>query len=284
MRARRFIAFAALGSSMLLVALFAGLGSAGADDVTPPPGDAPRFVTRCTFSHQLSDDPIVNFGLPGASHSHDFFGNTTTNAFSKVKSMKRGSTTCVNPLDKSGYWVPSLTVDGVSVLPEYTNVYYQSGGQAVRDDQDHPRGLKVVAGDAMATDAAKHEDRVVELRRRRRRHRAVGDTADLSVADVDHPHQLPGLLERQDARLARPQEPSRVSRDGRRVPGRISRCRFRELRVNVHYPTTGGPGVALASGGQFSGHADFFNVWNSKELKRLVKTCINAGITCNAKA
>jgi hypothetical protein len=42
------------------------------------------------------------------------------------------------------------------------------------------------------------------------------------------------------------------------------------VRVNVHYPTTGGPGVALASGGQYSGHADFFN---PTELAR--PTCIN---------
>ena len=56
------------------------------------------------------------------------------------------------------------------------------------------------------------------------------------------------------------------------------------LRVNVRYPTTGGPTTELASGGQFSGHADFFNVWVPSELRRLVKTCINAGITCDAKA
>ena len=55
------------------------------------------------------------------------------------------------------------------------------------------------------------------------------------------------------------------------------------VRVNVHYPTTGGPGVALASGGQYSGHADFFNAWNAKELRRLVRVCINAGRQCTAK-
>lgn len=56
------------------------------------------------------------------------------------------------------------------------------------------------------------------------------------------------------------------------------------IRVNVRYPTTGGATAALASGGQYSGHADFFNVWVPSELRRLVKTCINAGITCDAKA
>ena len=55
------------------------------------------------------------------------------------------------------------------------------------------------------------------------------------------------------------------------------------VRVNVHYPTTGGPGVALASGGSYSGHADFFNAWNAKELRRLVRVCINAGRQCTAQ-
>jgi hypothetical protein len=55
------------------------------------------------------------------------------------------------------------------------------------------------------------------------------------------------------------------------------------LRMNVRYPTTGGPGVALASGGVYSGHADFFNVWNAKELRRLVRECINAGRVCDAR-
>ena len=55
------------------------------------------------------------------------------------------------------------------------------------------------------------------------------------------------------------------------------------VRVNVHYPTTGGPGVALASGGQYSGHADFFNAWDPTELQRLVTKCINAGRICGAR-
>jgi hypothetical protein len=56
------------------------------------------------------------------------------------------------------------------------------------------------------------------------------------------------------------------------------------LRLNVVYPTTGGPSTELASMGQYSGHADFFNGWNPKELRRLVTTCINAGISCTVRA
>jgi hypothetical protein len=51
----------------------------------------------------------------------------------------------------------------------------------------------------------------------------------------------------------------------------------------VHFPTEGGPGAELASRGQYSGHADFFNDWTPKELKRLINVCIKTGVECTAK-
>jgi hypothetical protein len=33
--------------------------------------------------------------------------------------------------------------------------------------------------------------------------------------------------------------------------------------------------IYLASGGQFSGHADFINAWNQADLKKLVNNCLN---------
>ena len=46
------------------------------------------FTTDCFPSHRAPDDPIVFPGQPGASHSHDFFGNTTTDASSTYASMR----------------------------------------------------------------------------------------------------------------------------------------------------------------------------------------------------
>ena len=48
------------------------------------------------------------------------------------------------------------------------------------------------------------------------------------------------------------------------------------VQVNIRYPSAGGPGLALASGGQYSGHADFFNAWNQATLQGLVGGCLNA--------
>jgi hypothetical protein len=55
-----------------------------------------------------------------------------------------------------------------------------------------------------------------------------------------------------------------------------------QLMVIIQYPAAGGAGAELASGGQFSGHADFFNAWQQPELRRLVDYCLNALRTCGA--
>jgi hypothetical protein len=67
------------------------------------------FAARCDFSHRKSDDPIVHPGKPGAAHSHDFFGNRSTNAFSTYQSMIGARTTCSRPEDTAGYWFPTVS-------------------------------------------------------------------------------------------------------------------------------------------------------------------------------
>jgi len=47
------------------------------------------------------------------------------------------------------------------------------------------------------------------------------------------------------------------------------------LSLVIYYGVAGGPGTELASGGQFSGHADFINAWNQRALERLVDTYLN---------
>ena len=119
---RRLATAAVLSFSILLVAVTVGVasgGAAGGAASVDPARRHSRFVARCMYSHTLSDDPIVKPNQPGASHSHDFFGNRTTNAAPTLASLSEGGTTCINRLDKSGYWVPSLTVDGQTVLPRF---------------------------------------------------------------------------------------------------------------------------------------------------------------------
>jgi Domain of unknown function (DUF1996) len=100
------------------------------------------FVTRCNYSHTNTDDPIVHAGKPGAAHSHDFFGNRSTDHASTYESLRaytgttsatRSGTTCVNAADKSAYWIPTTSwkdKNGTRTLnPGRAHLYYRSGGK-----------------------------------------------------------------------------------------------------------------------------------------------------------
>src|SRR5262245_59634953 len=47
------------------------------------------------------------------------------------------------------------------------------------------------------------------------------------------------------------------------------------LEELYRYPIRGGDGISLASGGLFSGHADFINAWEPASFRRLVEACLN---------
>jgi hypothetical protein len=51
------------------------------------------FFTDCLPSHRAPDDPIAYPKQPGASHLHDFIGNTTTNAFSTYAGCSQAART-----------------------------------------------------------------------------------------------------------------------------------------------------------------------------------------------
>jgi hypothetical protein len=271
---------------MLLVVLTVGVASEGAAGGAAQPAARrdrvrARFVARCMYSHTLTDDPIVKPNQPGASHSHDFFGNKTTDAASTLASLSRGGTTCINRLDKSGYWAPSLTVNGQTVLPRFASIYYANAGKPHQRIRTIPRGLKVVAGNAMAIAPQSLQVAAWNCG-------ADEDDVPLTSAPPTCPGatltmhiSFPDCWNGKD--LDSPDHKTHLAYHNRNgtcpagYPVPLPR-----LRMNVHYPTTGGPGVALASGGQYSGHADFFNVWNARELRRLVRQCINAGRICDA--
>jgi hypothetical protein len=52
------------------------------------------------------------------------------------------------------------------------------------------------------------------------------------------------------------------------------------IRLNIRYPLLDGRGVELASGGQLTAHADFFNAWDERKLAKLVDACFH-GRPCN---
>ena len=82
--------------------------------VTPPfkakaAGAVGQFVVRCRYTHTLQDDPILFPGQPGGSHSHDFFGNVSADAFSTVNELLSSRTTCRPSSDTAPYWARPRT-------------------------------------------------------------------------------------------------------------------------------------------------------------------------------
>lgn len=85
-----------------------------------------RFV--CQPAQLNWDDPIMYPGKPGGSpHLHQWFGNTLGNANSTYASLRQsGDSTCMGPLNRSGYWMPAMIRGGNSVVtPDYLIVYYK---------------------------------------------------------------------------------------------------------------------------------------------------------------
>src|SRR4051794_25634749 len=118
---RRKYLIAAVATAVLLAAFPAvaeatakgggGTGPTGGDGLPPVLG---KFSSVCFYDHTAKDDPIVFPNLPGASHSHDFISNNTTDAGSTTASLLAGMSNCFNSLDTAAYWVPTLYKSGVA--------------------------------------------------------------------------------------------------------------------------------------------------------------------------
>jgi hypothetical protein len=276
----------------VLVIALAGLvvvGVASAALAKPPAGDLRGGVTRadlrgvnfvetCRFSHQGPDDPIVFPGKPGASHQHTFVGNRTTDAFSTFGSLRSSRTTCARAADTAAYWVPALYQGSSLVLPRAATIYYRRG--TTSPVTAFPNGLRMIAGDAAAT--SPQGMRVTFW--------SCGALSGVPPSsDVPTCPQARGSTLRLHVRF-----PS--CWDGRRLdsPDHKSHMAYavRGSCPSTHpvavpaiaqiyrYPTLGGEGFTLASGGEYSAHADFFNAWRPGALKRLVEGCLNALVHC----
>ena len=122
----------------------------------------------CTSGQLLKDDPLVYPGQPGASHLHQFFGNTGTNASSDYAFLRTsGGSTCGKsdaPANRSAYWFPAM-LDGVGhvVKPDYIKLYYKEVPASSADCQPAinpqarglcvgmPNGLRFIWGYNMTT-------------------------------------------------------------------------------------------------------------------------------------
>ena len=279
---RALIMIVAAGIVTFLASFFGPAALAGDD---PRSGDVRRgdlrgvnFVENCRFSHTAPDDPIVFPGKAGASHDHTFVGNRSTNASSTYGSLRASRSTCRRAADTAGYWVPTLLQGGTPVPPMGATIYYRRGTLA--PVQTFPNNFRVIAGDATAT--APQGMRVTfwscgalsgvppsatvpscpagrgSFLRLHVRFPSCWDGANLDSAD--HKSHLAYAV-------------------GRRCPS-THPVPVPAITQIYRYPTRGGEGFTLASGGQFSAHADFINAWRPGALRRLVDECLNALVHC----
>ncbi len=54
------------------------------------------------------------------------------------------------------------------------------------------------------------------------------------------------------------------------------------ISIILRYPPVSGTNVFLASGGIYSGHADFMNAWSEPALASLVRNCLDRYVGCGA--
>jgi hypothetical protein len=276
-----------VGRSVLVLVLAAIVGTAivgtaafASDWAKPRPHRPPRsladlvgvdFFHDCRFTHKAPDDPIVFPGKPGASHLHTFVGNRTTNAFSTHASLRSGATTCERRADRSAYWVPALYKGSRLVLPTTATLYYRRF--TVAPVLPFPDKLRIVAGDMMARSV--QGTRVtfwscgVRSHVRRSTHVLTCPRGEFLHLAVFFPQCWDGR------HLDSPDHKSHMSYMRRGRCPSSHPVEVPTLEELYRYPIRGGKGISLASGGLYSGHADFINAWEPSALRRLVNGCLN---------
>jgi hypothetical protein len=242
-----------------------------------------NFVSTCTFSHRNTDDPIVYPGQPGRSHDHTFIGNDTTNAFSSVETMRGGTSSCRRAGDTAAYWAPTLIgPSGQAIQPRAATVYYRR--HTLVPLQAFADGFRMIAGNARATSPQGLTVTSWNCGPQAgiRPQATVPTCPDADRRGLALHVQFPDCWD--GVNLDSPDHQSHMAYS---ISGRCPAdhpVALPAIQLNLRYPSAGGPGLVLSSGGQFSGHADFFNAWEAQELRRLVNRCLNGLRHCQNRA
>ena len=245
-----------------------------------------EFQANCSVSRSnLPDDPIVFPNMPGASHSHTFMGNTTTNAYTTLASLQGGQTSCITPGDKTGYWMPTLLNGDAAVQPVGRQViYYKSGVIDYRSVRPSPPGLRYVVGSPSATlDEFKNAPGAVE-----------GWECGDSVRNWDIPancvagsqlnirYQAPSCWD--GVHLDTPDHKSHMAYPVVGICPASHPVAVPMVEFKMAFPVSGNmANVRLSSGRGYSFHYDFYNAWDAPTLGALVTHCINGGLQCDPR-
>jgi Domain of unknown function (DUF1996) len=248
------------------------------------------FRVECQLSHRAQVDPIVapRQNPYVAGHMHDFYGNSSTNAFSTYSSMLSGSTNCTNSLDKAGYWVPTLSKNGVPVPPDISIFYYRNRPVEYSQVVPFPPDFKMIAGGANAFPNSYwtcdgESDTGFQSRRNFIPNCGSGGQIKLHVffpscwdgIRLDSPNHRDHVAYGLDGDTMQPEgtDPDLCPASH---PVKIPHLDFR-----VQYDLSDGTGAVL-SDGTLLPHADFWNTWVQSELERGIHECLGrVGRSCD---
>ncbi|WP_371478670.1 DUF1996 domain-containing protein [Kitasatospora sp. NBC_00315] len=252
----------------------------------PPHAYFHEFQANCTANHNLPDDPIVFAGQPGKSHMHTFLGNTTTEANSTLASLQAGSTSCLAPGDKSGYWMPTMYDGDTAVNPVgLQTIYYKSSVNDYTSVRPFPPGLKFVVGSPSATSTQFATDPGF----------VAGWECGNSYHNIDLPIDCPGGGQ-VNVRFQAPScwnglyldTPDHKSHMAYPVNGSCPAdhpVALPMIEFKMAFPanTANMSQLHLSSGRGFSFHYDFFNAWDAPTLAAMVNHCIIGGLQCDSR-
>lgn len=253
------------------------------------------FRVSCPPSHQANDDPLVFPGLPGASHHHTFYGNTSINAYTTDPASEGNSTCNGGIMNRSGYWTPSIidTRFGRPLVPEANIVYYKKPfGVAPGSVTPPPRGLRMLVGDmhAMQPKGLYQGGYYFECVRSDGRTHSRGvsipncPVGERMLFAVIFPHCWNGVA------LDSPDHVSHMAYVGA-CPS-THPVVLPAISYNIFYSVRQGDDPRawrLASDhydwnqpGGWSAHGDWWNGWDQRFLEQIVRECINADRDCHA--
>lgn len=246
------------------------------------------FTVDCLHSHYKSEDPIVFPGLTGASHQHEFFGDTTLDANSTVESIiGNANNTCEVGADRSAYWTPTALQDGQAIKADNNKFYYKIGKVDPKDIIPMPVGLRMIAGNANATGpqspqvmylfATTSEGKHTEPHTQST-HGGNMFTINERENGVRLQIQFPQCWDGKHLWL--PNSSHMAYPVGNKCPETHPKA-FLQLMFNLGYTNAkGGESFKFTSGQWFTGHADFINGWKPETLERLVETCVRGQRYC----
>jgi len=249
-----------------------------------------QWNVLCPADHFSMDDPIVFPGQPGMGHDHTFYGNTSTDADSTLSTLTKSPSSCgrgMGTSDRSAYWVPSLmkmNADGSSSVvksEQVMTVYYRrAGGGMGPAVHPFPRGLRMIAGDSMAT-----SDQPLSIvqwdcggggQERPHMYQCPGGPSSPIHASLVFPSCWDGV----HLDSANHKSHMAYARSNGKCPARHP-VSLPEVTFEIDFPgIAGGPDYSLASGGIYSLHGDFIADWKNRVQNALVASCLNVPHEC----